>query len=176
MNNINNINNMNNKEKYDEMIDLIKEDSIIKLSVFVEPWFINRDMPTKISINDNTLYQGEGKYFEFLRWLAFKMIKEKNKDYLNEDTGRLLMFLEENAITGIFYVNPEGQLFNLLEEVPEFKHTSDTITLSNSQLMQYIGNNTKHTGGKYTIKSKTRNRIRKRNKSRKNNQKKNKYR
>ena len=140
-----NILNIHNFTKYSKMIQLIKEEKYQELSQFIYPWDIARDNPTKIIVKGNNLYKSEGNYFEFLRWLAFKIVQEKDLTYLNKDTISLLMFLEEHAITGIFFVgqiseqNP-GKLFLLLKKYNEFKHTSDIITLSNTQLVQYIQN------------------------------------
>ena len=140
-----NINTMNNLEKYKLMISLLGKDNV-KLSNFLNPWWMNRDMPEKKVVKGYMVWEPEGNYFEFLRWLAFKIVKDKNKTYLNKSTTNLLMFLEEQSITGIFIVaeaeegEKGGLLYNLLKDKNEFKHTPDIITLSNTQLVFAINN------------------------------------
>tara|TARA_B110000483_G_scaffold50904_1_gene63286 strand:- start:647 stop:1060 length:414 start_codon:yes stop_codon:yes gene_type:complete len=130
--------NMKNADIYNTIVQLHQKDLMVKLSVFVEPWVAQGEIVKK---NHMLLFKPVGKYFAFLRWLAFKCIHEGDEEYLNDRTLAVLIFLEEQCVTGIFAIN-RGKLFDLLTLYKCngcFDHAGLT-TISNSQLFCYIKN------------------------------------
>lgn len=129
-----------NAEIHQTIAQLYLSGMMNELSVFVRPWMIQAEV---VKRGGMVLFKPVGKYFAFLRWLAFKCIQEQDKEYLNVQTLGILMFLEEQCITGIFAIS-QGKLFDLLNLHKCngcFDHGGLT-TMSNSQLFCYIKNNT----------------------------------
>lgn len=135
------INKLNNPQKFEYMVKLLMDNEFDKLSNFILPWikYQREDAETEL-YRKHTLFISNGKYFEFLRWLAFKMVKE-NK-FINKNTEYLLTFFENGLdLTGIFVIKPRGELYKLLTKCKYnkiFFHTPDIVTLSNSQLVIFI--------------------------------------
>ena len=136
-----NIMTINNLDKYNIMIQYLINNQYIPLSMFLQPWiYQQKDANTEL-YNGHTLFESKGNYFEFLRWLTFKMMKEDK--YINQQTYSLLIYFENGMdLTGIFRIK-KGGLYNLLSSDKLshlFYHTPEIITISNSQLVMYIDN------------------------------------
>ena len=130
---------MKNAEIYKIITRLYQDGMMGELSEFTRPWMVQGEVVKKGGM---VLFKPVGKYFGFLRWLAFKCIQEQDEEYLNEQTLRILMFLEEHCITGIFAIG-QGKMYDLLNLQKCngcFDHAGLT-TMSNSQLFCCIKNN-----------------------------------
>ena len=93
-----NIISLNNEKKFEIMISLLKENKDDELAEFILPWILQQkelDSENKLIKNyyGYDYYQPNGNYFEFLRFLVFK-ISEKNPKYLNSHSRKLLAFFE----------------------------------------------------------------------------------
>ena len=135
------INKIKNEHKYTYMIYLLNDGEIINLSKFLTPWIQYQRSENITEIYHNhTLFISKGKYFEFLRWLIFKMINESK--YIDNNTLNLLIFFENGLdLTGIFRIKKGGLLYDLLTNCNLnriFYHTDTIVTISNTQLVYYI--------------------------------------
>ena len=134
-----NIITMNNLDKYNTMITYLVQKKYIQLSTFIQPWIHQQKDANIETYKGHKLFISNGNYFEFLRWLAFKMIKEDK--YINLETYNLIIFFENGMdLTGIFRIK-QGGLFDLLstdELMNIFNYTNEIITISNSQLVIFI--------------------------------------
>lgn len=153
-----------------ELVENMDEDEEAqdKLISMFETW---KGTPNTKKIKGVIMFAPEGKYFEYLRWLTFRIVE-------NEDTRvmayakKILPILESNAITGVFALEPHKKLYKLLETETEPKYFTyvgtDIVSISNTQIEHYASKELAKLRGKTRKGSSKRNNSKRRNGSRKN--------
>jgi len=168
------IDHMRIREIYKSSRELVEnmdkdEEAQDKLISMFETW---KGTPKPKKIKSVTMFAPEGKYFEYLRWLTFRIVE--NKDTLVMAYAiKILPFFESTIdVTGVFALEPHTKLYKLLETETEPKYFTyvgtDIVSISNTQISNYASNELAKLRGKPRNGSNKRNNSKRRTGSRKN--------
>jgi len=152
-----------------ELVENMDEDEEAqdKLISMFETW---KGTPNTKKIKGVTMFAPEGKYFEYLRWLTFRIVENKDTRVMAYAKKILFPILESNAITGVFALERHTKLYKLLETRPlYFTYVgTDIVSISNTQISNYASKELAKLRGKTRKGSSKRNNSKRRTGSRKN--------